>query len=265
MASWEEVERLRLEADTIMTRYQEVAETLAEARDEAGDHWETGELPVTVDTPDGEPITITLDFEADLERQEQIDAQLAPLPAHPVAYLICYHLDYVDGDYGKSMAGHLDAKRERVDALCEEMEEAGVLERIESGTVKQRNVKAKKADEVRQHHTYYRLSRDGDHLLRFLAEPEGQLNVLRHLPDGHQTLRWLLSTGPASPRATADHLDMEFEYARHLYRTLRQVGLVLECNSDKTRAKSHQPLKEGNSTFYRLTGRAEDLLQSLEN
>lgn len=73
MASWEEVERLRLEADTIMTRYQEVAETLAEARDEAGDHWETGELSVTVDTPDGEPTTITLDFEADLERQEQID------------------------------------------------------------------------------------------------------------------------------------------------------------------------------------------------
>ncbi|MFC7060210.1 DUF2250 domain-containing protein [Halovenus salina] len=162
MVSWEKVEELRLEADTIMTRYQEVEELLARAHDETGDHWETGELPVTLETPAGDSITITLDFEADpatnaqsryeraneleadLKRQEQVDEQLASLPADPVAYLICYHLDYVEGDYPKSIAGHLDAQRKQVDELCQEMEETGVLERVESGTVKQRNVKAKK-------------------------------------------------------------------------------------------------------------------------
>ncbi len=285
MVTREEVERLRLEADTIMTRYQEVEEALAQAHANEGDHWETGNLSVTLNTPEGESITITLNFEADpatnaqsryeraneleadLERQEQIDDQLAPLPADPVAYLICYHLDYVAGDYPKSMAGHLDAQRGHVTSLCEEMEETGVLERIESGTVKQRNVKAKKADEVRQHHTYYRLSREGDHLLRFLAEPDGQRNVLRHLPDGQKIVQRLLSTGSSSPRATTNHFDMEFEYTRHLYRTLRQVGLLLECDNSGTAVESHHSANGDSSsqTFYNVTDRAKDIVQTLED
>ena len=232
MVSQAEIDRLRLEADTVMTRYQQVEQALDSARSESGDHWETGELTVTLDTPRGESIDVTLDLDADpadnaqsryerateleaeLERKEQIIEQLAPLPADPVAYLICYHLDAVEGNYPRSMAGHLDAQRDHIESLCEEMETAGLLERVESGTVKQRRVKAKQADEVRQHHTYYRLSREGDHLLRFLDEPEGQLNVLRHLPDGRTLVRRLARGGPDYPRMTADELDMKFEYAR---------------------------------------------------
>lgn len=285
MASWEAVERLRLEADTIMTRYQEVEEALAVARTETGDHWETGELTVTLETPAGEPITVTLDFEADpatnaetryeqateleavLERQAQIDERVAPLPADPVAYLICYHLEYVDGDYPKSIAGHLDAERTHVDELCQEMEEAGVLERVESGTVKQRNVKAKKAEEVRQHHTYYRLSREGDHLLRFLSEPEGQLNVLRHLPESQPLVECLLREGPHAPRTAAKHREMEFEYVRHLCRTLRQVGIFVECKDTSCSGDGQRPSDERShsQTVYRATERADELRQTLQD
>jgi hypothetical protein len=173
MVSRAEIDRLRLEADTIMTRYQRVEAALDRARSEPGEHWERGELPLTLETPRGEQIEVTLDFErdptgnaearyerakeleAELERRQQVVGQLAPVPANPVAYLVCYHLDAVEGNYPRSMAGHLDAERAHVGQLCEEMETAGVLERVESGTVKQRRVKAKQADEVRQHHTYY--------------------------------------------------------------------------------------------------------------
>jgi hypothetical protein len=193
MTSQAEIDRLRLEADTIMTRYQQVEQALEQAHSESGHHWESGELTVTLDTPRGESIDITLDLDADpasnaesryeeateleaeLERKQRIAGQLAALPADPVAYLICYHLDAVEGNYPRSMAGHLDAERTHVESLCKEMETAGLLERVESGTVKQRRVKAKQADEVRQHHTYYRLSRDGDHLLRFLSEADGRV------------------------------------------------------------------------------------------
>ena len=168
MVSQAEIDRLRLEADTIMTRYNEVEELLETVRSESGGHWETGEVTVTLDTPRGESIDVTLDHDADpatnaqsryerakdleaeLERKERIVGQLAPLPADPVAYLICYHLDTVEGNYPRSMAGHLDANRDHVETLCKEMETAGTLERVESGTVKQRRVKAKQADEVRQ-------------------------------------------------------------------------------------------------------------------
>jgi predicted transcriptional regulator len=286
MVSQAEIDRLRLEADTIMTRYQQVERALDNARSESGHHWETGELTVTLDTLRGESIDVTLDLnadpadnaqsryerakelEAELERKEQIIEQLAPLPADPVAYLICYHLDAVEGNYPRSMAGHLDAQRDHVESLCEEMETVGLLERVESGTVKQRRVKAKQADEVRQHHTYYRLSREGDHLLRFLDEPEGQLNVLRHLPDGRTLVRRLARGGPDYPRMTADELDMKFEYVRHLYRALRQVGLVTEYDGSMIKAseRKSKPKDETHRkhTYYVTTDRGEQALRQLQ-
>lgn len=286
MPSRAEIERLRLEADTILTRYQQVEQRLEAARTEDGEQWETGELTVTLETPQGDSITVTLDFdgdpasnaqwrydranelEAELERKESVVEQLQPLPADPLAYLVCYHLDHVEGNYPKSMAGHLDAQRGHVEDLCKEMETAGLLERIESGTVKQRNVKAKQADEVRQHHTYYRLSREGDHLLRFLAERTGQLNVLRHLPDAQRLLEQLTAVGPASPRLTADEWEMEFEYVRHLYRALRQIGLVTE-HEGETPAQIEQTGQSSEKTshkhtYYAPTSGVAELLQSLE-
>lgn len=268
MGTQEEIERLRLEADTIMTRYEHVSEVLAQAHEESGEHWETGELSVTLDTPAGESITVTLDFEADpvanaqsrydraselaaaRDRRAQVDEQVAALLADAVAYLICYHLEYVDGDYPKSIARHLDARREHVDRLCQELVETGVLERIESGTVKQRNVKAKQADEVRQHHTYYRLSRQGDHLLRFLAEVDGQVNVVRHLPDAAAMLRWVRAAGPAETRVIAEEMGLAFSETRHLCRTLRQVGLVREAGG-------------GSETEYLARACAEGVLEAL--
>jgi predicted transcriptional regulator len=286
MVSQAEIDRLRLEADTIMTRYQQVEAALDDAKSSEGEHWETGELDVSLETPQGEEIELTLDLDADtasnaqsryerakeleaeLERKEQIVGQLAPLPSDPVAYLLCYHLDAVEGNYPRSMAGHLDAERKHVETLCKEMETAGLLERVESGTVKQRRVKAKQADEVRQHHTYYRLSREGDHLLRFLSEREGQLNVLRHLSDGQRLVRRVARGGPDYPRMTAEELEMSFEYVRHLYRALRQVGLVTEYEGStiKGTERKLKPKDETHRkhTYYVATDRAEELLRELD-
>ena len=286
MGSRAEIDRIRLEADTIMTRYGEVERALEQARSESGAHWETGTLTVTLETPRGEPIDVALELEADpatnaqtrydratvledeLERKAQVVEQLAPLPSDPVAYLLCYHLDVVVGDYPRSIAGHLDAQRDHVDDLCVTMKAAGLLERVESGTVKQRRVKAKQAAEVRQHHTYYRLSRQGDHLLRFLREPEGKLNVLRHIPDGETIVRRLVRGDPDSPRLTAEDLEMEFEYVRHLYRALRQVGLVTryEGSTIEGRNLNSKSTDEpyGKHTFYVATDRGEEALRQLD-
>jgi predicted transcriptional regulator len=285
MVSEAEIGRLRQEADTIMTRLQRVQERLDEARSEAGDHWESGQLELTLEAPTGESIDVTLDIdddapenaqaryerakelEAELERRQQVVGQLAPLPVDPVAYLVCYHLDAVDGNYPRSMAGHLDSERGHVEELCERMETAGLLERIESGTVKQRNVKAKLADEVRQHHTYYRLSREGDHLLRFLSERDGKRNVLRHLPDGQLIACRLARGGPDYPRMTADELDMAFEYVRHLYRALQRIGLVTVYKGSTIKGSERRlkPKDETHKkhTYYVTTPVAEELLRDV--
>ncbi len=278
MNSRSNIDRLKLEADTIMTRYRQVEQALERARNEDGNHWETEEIELTLETPEDETIDVALDLhenpahnaqmrydrvselEAEHERRQQIAEQLEPLPADPVAYLICYHLDTVGGNYPKSIAGHLDAERDHVRSLCKEMEQTGVLERIESGTVKQRRVKAKLADEVRQHHTYYRLSREGDHLLRFLAERDGKVNVLRHLPNGKSIVQRLAQTGPDSPRATAADWGMEFEYVRHLYRTLRRVGIATECDGDTIDGGTRPATDQ---TYYTTTEAGNDVLEAL--
>ena len=286
MVSEAEIDRLRREADTIMTRIQAVDEALERARHEAGDHWDDGTLECTLETPQGEAIEVELDLDNDaatnaqaryervkelerqLEQKQAVVGQLAPLPADPVAYLLLYHLDTVEGNYPRSMAGHLDAERGQVEELCDGMESAGVLERVESGTVKQRRVKAKKADEVRQHHTYYRLSREGDHLLRFLDTEDGQRNVLRHLPDGRTLAQRLARGGPDYPRMTAEELDMDFEYVRHLYRALRRVGLVTvyEGSTIKGSERKLKPKDETHRkhTYYVTTSTAEQLLREFE-
>jgi len=140
-----EIDRLRLEADTIMTRYQRVEAALDRARSEPGEHWECGELSVTLETPRGEQIEVTLDFERDPAGNAEARYERA-----------------------KELEAELERRQQVVGQLCEEMETAGVLERVESGTVKQRRVKAKQADEVRQHHTYYVTTDGGAAALREL-------------------------------------------------------------------------------------------------
>lgn len=44
--------------------------------------------------------------------------ELAPLPADLVAYLLLYHLDTVEGNYPRSISGHLDAEHGHVEELC---------------------------------------------------------------------------------------------------------------------------------------------------
>jgi len=86
MPAQAESDRLRLEADTILTRYQQVQQALEHARGEDGDHWETGELTVTLDTPQGDPIEVTLDLDSDpasnaqarYERAKEHDSLVAP-------------------------------------------------------------------------------------------------------------------------------------------------------------------------------------------
>lgn len=110
-----------------------------------------------------------------------------------------------------------------------------------------------------------RLSREGDHLLRFLAELAGQLNVLRHLPDGHTVVARLAREGPDTPRSTADRLEMSFEHVRHLCRALRQVGLVAESDG-ADEAGSHRPGTDSatDGTCYVVTERGNAVLDSLE-
>ena len=287
MVSEAEIERLRLEADTIFTRIETVQSALDDARHSEGDHWDDEELTLTLETPASEEVEVTLDLtrsaaenaqeryeraetlEEELAEREAVAGELAAVPPTPLAFLVLYHLDTVEGDYPRSMAGHLTADRKRTAETCEELVTAGVLERIESGMLKRRDVKLKKANETHQHHTYYRLSREGDHLLRFLDEREGKENFLRWV-DGAETLARRLSRGgPDYPRMTAEELDRDYETVRRLYRAMRRVGLVTtyEGSIIKGTERKLKPKDETHRkhTYYVTTGVTDRILRDLDD
>ncbi|WIV66708.1 DUF2250 domain-containing protein [Natrialbaceae archaeon AArc-T1-2] len=282
-----EIERLRTEADTIFTRIETVEDALERARNEDGEHWESGELTLELETPTGEAIEVTLnleesaaenaqrryeragELESTLEEREAVAGELAQVPPEPLAFLILYHLKDVKGDYPRSMSGHLNADRKRTADTCEELVDSGMLERIESGMLKRRDVKLKRALETHQHHTYYRLSRDGDHLLRFLEERDGKKNFLRWVENAKTLARRLSRGGPDYPRMTAEELDMEFEYVRRLYRAMQRVGVVTtyEGSIIKGTERKLKPKDETHRkhTYYVTTDVADRILRDLED
>lgn len=286
MVSRAEVERLRTEADTILTRLETVEAALEAARHSEGDHWEAGEVALALETPTGEDVEVTLDLErdaaecaqrrydraseleAELEEREQVAGELAAVPPEPLAFLVLYHLDAVEGDYPRSMAGNLNAERSRVADRCEELEAAGVLERIESGMLKRKHVKLKRSNETHQHHTYYRLSRQGDHLLRFLGEREGKEHFLRWVTDARTVARRISRGGPDYARMTAEELDMPFEHVRHVYEAMRRIGLVTTYDGSiiKGTERKLKPKDETHRkhTYYVTTDVADQVLRELE-
>jgi len=71
MVSQAEIDQLRMEANTIMTRIQRVDTALEQARSEEGSHWDKRELTLTVETPQGEEIDVTLDLDEDAANNAQ--------------------------------------------------------------------------------------------------------------------------------------------------------------------------------------------------
>jgi predicted transcriptional regulator len=285
MVSRAEAERLRTEADTILTRIETVQDALEDARHSEGDHWEEGEVTLELSAPTGEDVEVALDLdrdaaecaqrrygraaemEAELEEREQVTDEMAAVPPEPLAFLVLYHLDAVEGDYPRSMAGNLNADRERVAELCSDLEAAGVLERIESGMLKRKHVKLKRSNETHQHHTYYRLSRQGDHLLRFLGEREGKEQFLRWVDDTRTVAERISRGGPDYARMTADELGIDFEHARHVYEAMRRVGLVTTYDASiiKGTERKLKPKDETHRkhTYYVTTDVADQLLREL--
>ena len=264
-----EIERLRTEADTIFTRIGAVETALERARSESGAHWETGELTLTLQTPTGEAIDVTLDLEAGaaenaqhryervgtlearLAEREAVAGELAEVPPQPLSILVLAHLDAVDGDGPRSMAGDLDADLAAVVETCEELAASALLNADSRGNV-----------------TRYRLSENGEDLLEFLEEREGKTDFLRWLEDAATLARRLWRGGPDYPQLTAVEVGLDLEYVRQLYRAMEVVGLVetydgsiIKGTERKLKPKTETHRKH---TYYVTTTVADRILRNLE-
>ncbi len=80
------------------------------------------------------------------------------------------HLKKANIDYGKSIMLNTKIPIDQVVDILDKLENLGLIERVHGATLKNTEAKFKLSSEVHKHHTYYTLTRDGDHLLRNLDE-----------------------------------------------------------------------------------------------
>ncbi len=286
MVSKKEIERLRREAQTIFSDINEIDNKLEEARHEKGDHWEDEKLHLKLDSPKGEEIDIELelnmsasenaeirydkvkDMEDELTRKKKVQGELVDAPPDPITFMILDHLKLVKGDYPRSISRNINAEKKKIVSLCEKLEERGLLERISSGMLKRKKVKLKRSLETHQHHTYYRLSEKGDHLLRFLETEDGKRSFFIKMDKARKIAKRLWKGGPDYFRNTSEEMGIDLKKTRQLYKAMMIADIVETYDGSiiKGRERKLKPKKETHRkhTYYITTDEAELVIRDMD-
>ena len=93
---------------------------------------------------------------------------------------ILFHLKRAGVDYGKSIARTTGIPLPLVLQALEELEAAGLVERVGGHVLKRSEARMKLSPEVRKHHVYYKLSREGEMAVRCLKRrgPSAYLDAM---------------------------------------------------------------------------------------
>jgi len=83
---------------------------------------------------------------------------------------VLLHLKKAKVDYAKMMSKLTGIPVEKINECIKSLMEMGLVERDSGSAIKRSKVRFKKAHEVHKHHTYYRLTRDGEIFSRKIAE-----------------------------------------------------------------------------------------------
>ncbi|NJF24634.1 DUF2250 domain-containing protein [Thermococcus sp. Bubb.Bath] len=88
----------------------------------------------------------------------------------PVHLYVLAHLKKAGVDYAKMMAKMSELPLSLIEDAVRDLMEVGLVERDSGSAIKRSKARFKKAFEVHKHHTYYRLSREGELFVRKIDE-----------------------------------------------------------------------------------------------
>ncbi|BAA30081.1 DUF2250 domain-containing protein [Pyrococcus horikoshii] len=109
----------------------------------------------------------------------------------PIHLYILVHLKKASVDYAKMMARMSKLPLPLIEDAIKDLIEIGLIERDSGSTIKRSRAKFKKAFEVHKHHTYYRLSREGELFVRKINEEWLGEYFNRLIPNGWEVIRIL--------------------------------------------------------------------------
>ncbi len=88
----------------------------------------------------------------------------------PVQLYVLTHLRKAGVDYAKMMAKMSELPLSLIEDAIKDLMEVGLVERDSGSAIKRSKARFKKAFEVHKHHTYYRLSREGELFVRSIDD-----------------------------------------------------------------------------------------------
>jgi predicted transcriptional regulator len=86
--------------------------------------------------------------------------------------IVLQHLQKANVDYGKSIMLNTKIPIQEVVSILTHLEEMKLIERVQGAALKNTEAKLKLSPEVHKHHTYYTLTKSGNHLLRYTTQDE---------------------------------------------------------------------------------------------
>lgn len=174
--------------------------------------------------------------------------------------MVLQHLRKANVDYGKSIMLNTKIPIEEVVIILDKLENLGLIERVKGATLKNTEAKFKLSSEVHKHHTYYSLTRTGDHLLRYLEEKDLIDAYIEYLQGDDLALNIVR----LAEELNADHAltyakltKKDLEEVNSKLEQLVQMGLLEEVNAKiiKFGDRKSKPKKETRThhKYYGLT------------
>lgn len=182
------------------------------------------------------------------------------------------HLKKANVDYGKSIMLNTKIPLEEVLNILNYLEKLGLIERVHGASLKNTEAKFKLSNEVHKHHTYYRLTRIGDHLLRKLDDDEAIIKAYINLVKGDSFGLQILGL---AEKLNADHAETyakltkkPIEEVINKIEELMRMGIMEENKAKiiKFRERKSKPKKETRThhKYYGLSRLGELVVRELK-
>lgn len=188
------------------------------------------------------------------------------------ALLVLAHLKQAGLDYGLSISKRLHMRLCDVLEILESLERMGLIERGGASALKNTEARMKLSDEVRKHHTYYRLTGEGEEVLKE-ARDERRLarayaGILLERRDLYEALSYVRAAGIDHAGTFARLLRRSVEEAEALLEGLERMGLVerVKEKTIKFGERKAKPKKETRTHhfYYRITRLGERALKAAQ-
>ncbi|AGK60881.1 Uncharacterized protein conserved in archaea [Archaeoglobus sulfaticallidus PM70-1] len=188
-------------------------------------------------------------------------AKLSPLHIY-----ILIHLRRANIDYAKSISKITKIDQQEIEKALKELEELGLIDRSHGSAIKRTAARFKLSHEVHKHHTYYCLTRLGEHTSRMLRDLLGDyLSSITGYDAALDIIEYLAKAECEHAGWLARVFSMKVSDVQSLLTKLLDLGLLSECKAKvlKKKHRKGKPKKETRThhTYYRLSRLGEMMLR----